>query len=189
MLPAAPFTPLEEFPPRAAASCHHDRCLLAVLPPSDLSSCARRFQSARFGRHPMKVVDFEALLHSRVRSVQTSLPMIGRPILPGLGSPSRSSMVPPSDRYPRESREVPSEDGFHTPFRAEQAPLSRSLWAESTHGRPKGGRQNLPSEPASSESLTRWPGWENPFPNRSRVRTVGPTEVGSARRESVRSWS
>jgi hypothetical protein len=88
--PATLFTPLEEFPPTAAAPRHRGRCPLAV--PSRLARLLRSppLPESTLGDPLDGSVGFEALLRRRVRDAIRPLPAGGRPILPGLRSPSRS---------------------------------------------------------------------------------------------------
>jgi hypothetical protein len=93
------FTPLEEFHSTAAAPRHRGRCPLAVP-----SRPARLFRSALLPESTLGdpldgSVGFEALLRRRVRDAIRPLPAGGRPILPGLRSPSRS--FPEAREHPR----------------------------------------------------------------------------------------
>jgi hypothetical protein len=66
--PAAPFTPLEEVPPPAAASHHCDRCPLAVAPPPSSSRASSKWNEAA-------TLDLGALLRHRVRCARFPLPV------------------------------------------------------------------------------------------------------------------
>jgi len=130
------FTPLEEFHSTAAAPRHRGRCRLAVP-----SRPARLFRSAplpesTFGDPLDGSAGFEALLRRRVRDAIRPLPAGGRPILPGLRSPSRS--FPEVREHPRSlalalhrpwNSKSPRRAG--APFRTRSACASRATPAAS----------------------------------------------------------
>jgi hypothetical protein len=129
--PTARFVPPEGFPSPAAVPRHRGRCLPAVLPQPFPRFLPYSLPNPILCAFTAGVVDFKALLRLRVRNVEPPLPVVRRPILPGLGSPSRSFWL----RLFRSSRrpEPRLPDGIRI---AQTPPRIRpsAIWTNSTRG-------------------------------------------------------
>jgi hypothetical protein len=104
----ARFVPPEGFPSPAAAPRHRGRCLPAVLPLPILRFLSFPLPGPNLVAFTAGVVDSKALLHLRVRNVEPPLPVIRRPILPGLCSPSRSFWLRLSRKSRRPEPRIPN---------------------------------------------------------------------------------
>jgi hypothetical protein len=92
------FIPPEGSPSPAAAPCHHGPCLLAVRPLRDPRFPPVPLPEPELYAQREGAVDFEALLHLRVRDVVPPLPATRRPILPWASFPSKVPFQPGSSR-------------------------------------------------------------------------------------------